>query len=306
LALRQRLYPKEHCYRLIFSEADDLPGLIVDRYGEYLVLQSLTAGMERLLDMVIGVLLEVCRPTGIIARNDVPFRDLEGLPQEKRVLVGDYRGPIEVTRDGIIYKVDLLEDQKTGLYLDQMENYSVLKDLVQGARVLDGFCYTGGWALSAVRWGADTVEGVDSSERAVQRAQRNAALNHLDSQCTFTCGEAFDFLKKQFVEEKRYDCIILDPPAFVKRRNKLKEGLKGYYEINRRAMHLLRPGGFLVTSSCSHHLDVTTFQETLLKAAAEAKRSLRLLQSRGQARDHPILPIAQETNYLKCMVLQVL
>jgi len=303
--LRSKLFPSENCYRLIFSEADGLPGLIVDRYGKFLVMQNLTAGMENLSQVILQILEEIFDPQGIVLRNDSPIRELEGLPLEKKIVFGKVDGPIRVIRNGMTFETDLLEGQKTGLFLDQFENYRVLKGLVSGASVLDGFCYGGGWALWAARYGALSVIGVDGSEVAIQSALRNASINNLESQCRFIRADVFDFLKEKKNQVSHFDCIILDPPAFVKRKNKIMEGLKGYRELNRNAMARLKSGGFLITSSCSHHVSLDLFQETIQKAANQAKKNLRLLETRGQSRDHPSLPAAKETTYLKCMVFQV-
>jgi len=303
--LRSKLFPGENCFRLIFSEADGLPGLIVDRYGEFLLMQSLTAGMENLSDMILLLLKEIFDPKAIVLRNDSPIRDLEGLPLEKKIIFGKIDGPIQVVRDGMTFEVDLLEGQKTGLFLDQFENYRVLKGLVSGATVLDGFCYGGGWALWAARLGALSVIGVDRSEWAIRSALRNASLNGLESQCEFIQADVLGFLKEKKNGMSNFECIILDPPAFVKRKNKIMEGMKGYLDLNRKAMGRLNPGGFLITSSCSHHVSLDLFQEIIQKAANQAKKNLRLLEARGQSRDHPSLPAAKETTYLKCLIFQV-
>lgn len=303
--LRSKLFPSENCFRLIFSDADGLPGLIVDRYGEFLVMQSLTAGMENLSEMILPLLKEIFDPKAIVLRNDSPIRDLEGLPLEKKIVFGKIDGPIQVMRDGMTFEVDLLEGQKTGLFLDQFENYRVLKGLVSGATVLDGFCYGGGWALWAARLGALSVIGVDRSEWAIRSALRNASLNGLESQCEFIQADVLDFLKEKKNGISDFECIILDPPAFVKRKNKIKEGMNGYLDLNRKAMGRLKPGGFLITSSCSHHVSLDLFQEIIQKAANLAKKNLKLLETRGPSRDHPSLPAAKETTYLKCFIFQV-
>lgn len=290
-------------YRAVFSEGDGLPGLIVDKYADALVIQSLTAGIDGLLDDIISVLEEVYAPRIIVLRNDTASRALEGLAQEKRVIRGELSGPISIEESGISYGVDVLEGQKTGFFLDQRENRLALKDYVRGRRTLDCFCYVGAWALSAARFGAADVLGIDSSERAIGLAQDNAARNNLAVQ--FKAADVFDELRALEKNRERFGCIILDPPAFVKSRAKVREALKGYKEINLRAMKLLEHNGVLVTCSCSHHIDEELFREMLIDAAHAAGRRARVFEMRTQARDHPVLLAARETQYLKCAILGI-
>lgn len=303
--LRKRVFQKVRSYRVVFSEADGLPGLIVDRYEDNLVLQVTTAGMERWSSTVCEVLAEMFKPGAIVARNDTAIRELEGMRLEKRVLYGKIESPTVITKNDLEFEIDLLEGQKTGFYLDQSENYARLKDLVTGGMVLDGFCYAGGWALHAARYGAQKVIGLDSSEKAIGWAKANARRNGLEDRCDFRKTDLFDDLRDQASMGMRYDGIILDPPAFIKSKVKLKEGLQGYREINRRAMALIKPGGFLVTCSCSYHLDREDFRTMLTQAAQDAKRTVRLLEFRAQSRDHPILLSIPETDYLKCAILMI-
>jgi 23S rRNA (cytosine1962-C5)-methyltransferase len=300
--LRVRLGFGESC-RVVFSEGDGLPGLIVDKYADTLVVQSLTAGIDRMQDTVIDALREVYSPNTVVLRNDVGSRGLEGLKQEKSVLFGDPSGKVAFEESGIAYRVDVLEGQKTGFFFDQRENRLALQDLVQGRRTLDCFCYVGAWALSAAKYGAAEVIGIDSSEKAVALARENAERNGLTA--TFIEGDAFENLRELERRRERFGCVVLDPPAFVKSRAKVREALKGYKEINLRGMRLLEPGGFLVTCSCSHHIDEELFREMLIDAAWSAGRQARLLEMRTQARDHPMLLAARETQYLKCAVLQI-
>jgi 23S rRNA (cytosine1962-C5)-methyltransferase len=288
-------------FRAVFSEGDDLPGLIVDKYADTLVLQSSTAGMDRLLQEILSALQQEYAPKAIVLRNDIASREIEGLTQETRVIFGEVSGPVLIEESGIRYKVDVLEGQKTGFFFDQRENRLALKDYVQGERTLDCFCYVGAWSLSAARFGASEVIGLDSSERAIALASHNAALNGLTAQ--FRKTDVFDELRALEKQKERFGCIILDPPAFVKSRAKVREALKGYKEINLRAMQLLEPHGILVTCSCSHHIDQDLFREMLLDAAYSARRQVRILEMRSQARDHPILLAARETQYLKCAIL---
>jgi 23S rRNA (cytosine1962-C5)-methyltransferase len=288
-------------YRAVFSESDGLPGLVVDKYADLLVVQSLTAGIDRLLDHVISALRSVYDPRTIVLRNDAPARELEGLAQEKKVILGETDGMVTIEESGIIYRADVLQGQKTGFFFDQRENRSALKGLVAGRRTLDAFCYIGAWALSAARYGASEVIGIDGSEKAITLARENAALNGLTVR--FLTGDVFDELRRFQSERERFGCVILDPPAFVKSRAKVREGLKGYKDINLRAMRLLEHNGMLVTCSCSHHVDENLFREMLIDAAFSAGRQARLLEMRTQARDHPMLLAARETHYLKCAVL---
>jgi 23S rRNA (cytosine1962-C5)-methyltransferase len=287
----------------VFSEGDGLPGLIVDKYGATLVIQSLTAGIDRLLGEVITALTDEYTPEAIVLRNDTGSRVLEGLAQEKRVVLGAIDGPITLEESGISFRADVLEGQKTGFFFDQRENRLALKDYVRGRRTLDCFCYVGAWSLAAARFGASEVIGLDSSEKAIALATENAVLNGLAAQ--FKAADVFDELRALEKQHERFGCIILDPPAFVKSRTKVREGLKGYKEINLRAMKLLEPGGILATCSCSHHIDEALFREMLIDAAYSAGRQARVLEMRSQARDHPVLLAAKETQYLKCAILVV-
>ena len=290
-------------FRAVYSEGDGLPGLIVDKYADTLVVQSLTAGIDGMLEMVLAALREVYAPQTIVLRNDVAVRELEGLTQEKRVAFGGPAGMATIEESGIRYQVDVLEGQKTGFFFDQRENRFALKDLVRGRRTLDCFCYVGAWALSAARYGASEVTGIDASERAVQLARANAELNGLPA--TFETGDVFERLRELERRKERFGCIILDPPAFVKSRAKVREAMKGYKELNLRAMRLLEPSGILVTCSCSHHIDQELFREMLIDAAWSAGRQAQVLEMRSQSRDHPALLAARETQYLKCAILRV-
>ncbi|MBI2372009.1 MAG: class I SAM-dependent rRNA methyltransferase [Deltaproteobacteria bacterium] len=304
-AWRRRLLPPLQAYRVAYSEADYLPGLIVDRYGPVLVVQVLTAGMERLLPALKEALLKVLDPEVIVLRNDSAYRALEGLPLERQVLVGALSGPVVIEEHGLAYEVDVQEGQKTGFYLDQRENRLALRSVVRGGRVLDAFCYTGAWGLNAAAAGATEVVGVDSSGRALELARRNAARNSLEARCRFVEEDVFRFLRAAEAAREQFDCVILDPPSFIRNRAQVREGLRGYKEINLRALHLLRRGGLLVTCSCSHHLDRQALLAVAAAAAHDARVGLRLLEYRSQARDHPVLPQAPETDYLKCAIFML-
>lgn len=287
--------------RLFFSEGDGLPGLIVDKYADTLVVQSSTAGIDRFLDSIIAALRDVYAPAAIIVRNDLAIRDIEGLSRETRVAFGTPPALVTFEESGIKYTVDVLHGQKTGFFFDQRENRLSLKGLVTGKRTLDCFCYVGAWSLTAARFGASSVIGIDSSEQAILLARENAALNSLPAE--FKTADVFEELRIREKQKDPFGCIILDPPAFVKSRSKIREAIKGYKEINLRAMRILEPGGVLVTCSCSHHIDSDLFREMLIDAAHSAGRTARLLEMRSQARDHPVLLSARETHYLKCAIL---
>lgn len=290
-------------FRAVFSEGDGLPGLIVDKYGDVLVVQSSTAGIDGQLDVILAVLETEYSPRAIVLRNDTASREIEGLSQESRVAFGSVEGPVEIEESGIKYRVDLLAGQKTGFFFDQRENRQALQKVAAGRRTLDCFCYVGAWSLNAARSGASEVTGVDSSVRAIELATENAALNGLPVR--FKQADVFEELRSLEKQRERFGCIILDPPAFVKSRAKVREGLKGYKEINLRGMRLLEHGGILVTCSCSHHVDQDLFTEMLIDAAHSAGRQARLLEMRTQARDHPMLLAARETQYLKCAILMI-
>ncbi len=302
LQRRSKLFPDKDVYRLVYGESDFLPGLIVDRYGRFLAVQSLTSGMDRFLDEILDALQTILEPEGIYLRNDSPFRTLEGLPQEKKPAFGSVPETVTINSHGLDLLVDIANGQKTGYYLDQESNRSVMKQYVApGTTVLDLFCYTGAWGLHAVSAGAEEVIAVDSSRAALRLAEANAELNGMQDRFHAAKDNAIDFLKKA---PRSWDVIVLDPPAFIKSRAQIKEGLRGYIDLNRRALGKLRPGGVLVTCSCSHHMDRIGFEDMLLTAARQSGRELRILDSRGQGPDHPVLLSMPETRYLKVVVAQ--
>jgi 23S rRNA (cytosine1962-C5)-methyltransferase len=305
-ARREHLFPGEEAYRLVFGEADGVPGLIVDRYGSVLVTQFLTAGMERLQEMILPLLEKRFQPIAVVGRNDSPSRILEGLPQEKRILIGDLPSEVVIQKNGLTFEVDVWEGQKTGFFLDQAENYPCLKGRVGGGRVLDAFCYTGAWGIHAAKYGAREVQGLDSSKKAILHAKSNANRNRLDSVCTFKEEDVFDGLRRLHAAGERFDTVILDPPSFARSRKEIKDALRGYKEINRMAMLLLSPDGILITCSCSHLITNEMFREMLASAAADAGRAFIIADWRTQSRDHPIALAIPETQYLKCVVLQLI
>jgi 23S rRNA (cytosine1962-C5)-methyltransferase len=291
--------------RLIFSEADFLPGLIVDKFGDCLVAQFLTLGMEGFRDMVLGVLDEILVPSVIVLKNDSSSRTLEGLPLGKEIVKGNSdAAPVVIKEGEVLLEVSLLSGQKTGFFLDQRQNRLALGRLVRGGNGLDLFCYSGAWGLQLARNGAE-VTFVDDSEGALSLADNNARLNNLSDRCSFVREDVFSFLAKQRQMGVLYDFIVLDPPAFVKARGKIKEGLRGYKKANALAMRLLKKGGILATSSCSYHVDRTTFFEMLRSAAKDAAKGPRLIEYRSQGPDHPVLLSVPETEYLKCAFLEM-
>ncbi|MBI3989024.1 MAG: class I SAM-dependent rRNA methyltransferase [candidate division NC10 bacterium] len=306
LEYRKRIVADTDACRLISSEGDFLPGLIVDRYGDLLVLQILTAGMERLKEVVVQLLVQLLSPKGIYERNDSPSRLLEGLEHQKGPLYGDFDRVVQIQEGGVKFWVDVAEGQKTGFFLDQRENRFALRGYAEGKEVLDGFCYSGGFALNALYAGAASAVGIDLSPAALDLAKRSAEANGLADRCTFKEANAFDELRALERTGRHFDLIILDPPAFTRGKEAVAGAIRGYKEINLRAMKLLREGGILLTCSCSYHLDAETFLGVLQSAALDAKKRLRLLELRTQARDHLVLLGVKETYYLKCAILEVM
>jgi 23S rRNA (cytosine1962-C5)-methyltransferase len=303
-ALRESVVPGEEAYRVVFGEADGLPGLIVDRYGSVLVVQILTAGMDRLTDAIVDALVDRFQPAAIVARNDAGSRKLEGLAVEKRMLHGAKPDRVVVIKNGLRFDVDVWEGQKTGLFLDQSANYRAIAPWAKGARVLDTFCYAGAWSLHALHYGALSVLGLDASESALATATANASANGLRERVAYRRVDVFDELRALLAGGERYELIVLDPPSFAKARKDKAGALRGYKEINRLGMSLLAPGGVLVTCSCSHPIDAATFHDVLVEAASDAKRAFRLIERRTQGLDHPIVLGIPETEYLQCVMLQ--
>ena len=289
-------------YRLVHAEGDLLPALIVDRYGDYLVVQTLDQGMDRAKDWIVAGLVKLLAPKGIVLRNDVAVRRKEQLPLETVVAHGEIPSVVPVRFNGLQFHADLLQGQKTGIFLDQRENYLAAAQYARG-RALDCFTCTGGFALHlAAR--CESVEAVDSSADALATAARNGAANGITN-VEFREANVFDLLAGYSSARREFSTVVLDPPAFAKSRGTLEGAARGYKEINLRALRLLGPGGVLVTCSCSHHLSEASFLEIVAAASLDAGRTLRVLERRTQSRDHPILLTVPETHYLKCLVLQV-
>jgi len=300
IEFRRRLPGLSGACRLIHAEADLLPGLIVDRYGSWLSVQFLTQGMDRARSWIVGSLMELLNPAGILGRNDAPARRLESLPAQQEILGGEVPETIEFEMNALHWTVNLRKGQKTGVFLDQRENYMAAAARARG-RALDCFTSTGGFALHLAR-NCESVEAVDSSELAIETARRNLALNGI-SNVMFRQADAFDYLSHN---PRRYDTVVLDPPAFAKTKQQRANALRAYKEINCKAIRLLNPGGLLVTCSCSHHVSEADLLETIASAALDAGRTLRILERRTQASDHPILLTVPETMYLKCLLLEAL
>lgn len=301
LALRKKLFNNAESFRLVHGEGDFLPGLIIDKYNDYFSIQTFSFGMDKHITLIGDVLESIFKPVGIIRRDESSLRLLEGLPEIKEVVRGKVDSTI-ITENGIKYKVDLSEGQKTGFFLDQRENRFALRRYLKGAKVLDCFCNDGGFALNAGFVGATNVLGIDISETATKRAQQNAELNQLTDVCKFREVNAFEFLKNS---NEKYDVVILDPPSFTKTRKNISTAKIGYREINTNALKLINSGGILATASCSHHIDDTLFLEIVSNSAKQASRRIRLLEWRSASPDHPVLPSMPETKYLKFGIFEV-
>ncbi len=302
-AARRRLI-SDDCYRMVFAEADDLPALIIDRYGDVLVLQCLSLGISLKREMIVRVLNDLFRPRGIYERGDVAVRAKEGLPLESGVLSGEVPDKVQIRENGLIMSVDVKNGQKTGYFLDQKENRFAARRYCKDARVLDCFCNSGGFSLNAATV-AKEVTALDISEFALANVRENAALNQFTNIRT-QCADVFEALRTYKVEGKKFDCIVLDPPAFCKSAAEVRDACRGYKDINLLAMKLVERGGYLITCSCSHYMTLPLFENMLADAAAASGRRVKMLEVKIQAPDHPSLLCAEETMYLKYFVLQIL
>ncbi|WP_019119946.1 class I SAM-dependent rRNA methyltransferase [Brevibacillus massiliensis] len=339
---RRRFVDNPQACRLIYGEADFLPGLIVDRYNDILVAQILSLGMECRRDLIKQALIEVFAPKGIYLRNDVPVRELEGLAQTKEVLYGECPEEVTIVENGLTYVVDIVNGQKTGFFYDQRENRAAIAPLMRGwgeahgitlqqvetddgpavkpvdrrgrivknpfwdgAEVLECFTHTGSFTLNACKHGAKKVTALDISEHAIATAKRNITLNGFLHRVEFVVANAFDYLRESAEAGKQWDVVILDPPAFAKSRSAVKGACRGYKDINLHGMKLVREGGFLVTASCSYHMSPELFLETIQSAAFDAKKILRLVEWRGAGNDHPEISGAEEGHYLKFAIFEV-
>jgi 23S rRNA (cytosine1962-C5)-methyltransferase len=304
LSLREKLYDAPY-YRLIFGESDDLPGLVVDRHGDVLVAQIGTVGMERLRDDVIAALDECLRPKALVLRNDAPARATEGLDQYVETAIGETPEAVFIEENATRFEIAPLTGQKSGWFYDQRENRARLGRYVRGARVLDVFSYVGAWGIQAAVAGAARVLCVDSSESACRLASRNAALNNCEDRVEILRGDAFDALKTLRTDGERFGAVVLDPPAFARRRKDLSAAVEAYTRLNRLAMQLLNDGGTLLTASCSSHVDGGRFAGALRAAASAAGRRLQILERGHQSPDHPVHPALAESDYLKLIIASV-
>jgi 23S rRNA (cytosine1962-C5)-methyltransferase len=304
-AYRQKLGYTENC-RLIFGEADDIPQLIVDKFNDYFVIQTLALGIDVWKPAIVKAIETIFNPKGIYERNDVPVRELEGMEQHKGFLSAEFDTNIIITENGVQFHVDIANGQKTGFFLDQQDNRRAIEHIVKDADVLGAFCYTGSFEITAAHYGAKSVLGLDISQNAIDMCNKNAALNGLDNICKFECVNAFDVLKEWSKEGKQWDVVMLDPPSFTKSRATINKAVAGYKEINLRGMKLVKPGGFLVTSSCTNLVQPELFLDIIQMAATDAKRKIRQVVFNSQSADHPIIRGQENTHYLKFLIVQVM
>jgi len=303
---REKVIGKRDAIRIVFGESDYLPGLIVDKYGPYLVMQFLTLGMDRFSEEIRDIFQELFTPEAIILRNDSPFRKLEGLKQEKKILSGNLQSEnlnVFIYEADVKFKIDILNGQKTGFFLDQRDNRDYFCNLNLTGRGLDCFCYSGSWGVRAA--GKSSVTFVDSSESALSIAKFNGELNSKSEFLSFIEEDVFTYLDCCIGKKEKFDWIVLDPPAFVKSKKKVKSAVAGYRNINLKAMRLLEKGGILITSSCSYNLKEDVFVRLLNEAAGEAKRDIRVIAFGSQSKDHPFLLSMPESKYLKCIFLEI-
>jgi 23S rRNA (cytosine1962-C5)-methyltransferase len=301
---RQQLGYTENC-RLIFGEADGLSQLIIDKFNDYFVIQTLALGIDRWKDAIVKCIQEIFHPKGIYERNDVPIRELEGMEQKKGFLSDAFDTNIIINENGLKFYVDIANGQKTGYFLDQQDNRRTIQHIVKDADVLGAFTYTGTFEIHAAHYGARSVHGLDISAGAISMCNKNAELNGVADRCSFECVNAFDVLKNWVKERRQYDVVMLDPPSFTKSRANIQKAIAGYKEINLRGMKLVKPGGFLVTSSCTNLIQPEMFLDTIYMAAKDAKRQLRQVTFQTQSSDHPIIRGWENTHYLKFLIVQV-
>ena len=305
LALRERLWSRPF-YRLLHGEGDAVPGLVVDRFGDVLVAQLNTAGMQAAQEAIVTALDRLLRPKAVLLRNDSPLRALEGLPLSVELVLGELPEQVEIEENGARFQVSSTEGQKTGWYYDHRENRARLQRYVTGARVLDLFSYTGAWGIQAAVAGARAVTLVESSELAQQQARGNAVLNGVGDKVSTLTADVFDVLRQLRAEQQRFDIVVADPPAFIKRKKDLKTGMEAYQRLNRMAMQVLAKDGVLVSASCSFHLATQQLRGILVAGARHLDRSLQILEQGHQAPDHPMNPAIPETDYIKCFFGRVL
>jgi 23S rRNA (cytosine1962-C5)-methyltransferase len=305
LALRESLFA-DGCYRLVFGEADGLPGLVVDRFGEVLVVQTGTVGMEQRLPLLTEALAKVTGCARIVLKNDAGAREQEGLPLYVQAALGELSDQVELKENGLTFKAPLAAGQKTGWFYDHREARARFHALAQGKRVLDVFSYCGAWGVGAAASGATSVTCVDASQTALDQVAENAALNGVADRLTCLRGDAQQVMKQLLAAGEKFDLVVLDPPAFIKRKKDFRQGLAGYHQINELALRLVQPGGFLVSASCSMHLPADELLKLVQSGARHVDRRLQVLGLVGQAADHPVHPAIPETSYLKSWFLRVL
>jgi len=301
---RKKLGYTENC-RLVFGEADLLPQLIIDKFNDHFVIQTLALGIDVWKPAIVKALHSIFHPKGIYERNDVPVRELEGLPQQKGFLSEPFDTQIIIAENGLQFYVDIENGQKTGYFLDQQDNRRAIQHIVKNADILGVFTYTGSFEIHAAKYGARSVLGLDISATAVQQATKNAELNHLDDKCRFETANAFDVLKQWGKEGRQYDVVMLDPPAFTKSRETIQKAVNGYKEINLRGMKLIKPGGFLVTSSCTSLVTPEMFLAIIDMASKDARRKIRQVTFQTQSGDHPVIRGMDNTHYLKFLIVEV-
>jgi len=301
---RKKIGYAENC-RLVFGEADSIPQLIIDKFNDYFVIQTVALGIDLWKPAIVKAINQLFKPKGIFERNDVPVRELEGMQQQKGFLSGEFDTKIIINENGLKFYVDIENGQKTGYFLDQQDNRRAISNIVKDAEVLGAFTYTGTFEIHAAQYGAKSVLGLDISDNAVKQATENAALNNLQDIVQFKTANAFDVLKQWSKEGKKYDVVMLDPPAFTKSRETIQKAITGYKEINLRGMKLVRPGGFLVTSSCTNLVSPEMFLQIIDMAAKDARRKIRQVVFQTQSADHPVVPGIETTQYLKFLVIEV-
>lgn len=303
--LRKTIYPERESFRMVFSESDFLPGLIIDKYNNTFVLQVYSAGMEKSIDLIVKILKEKFNAENIFSKNESYLRKLEGLPEEDAIYLGEMKP--EIMNDGSLnYKINFEKGQKTGFYFDQNDNRFFIEKLCKGKSVADLFCNSGGFGLHAAKAGASSVLFADSSASEIENVKMNIELNKLKFPVDFEVSDIFDFLEKSVSGKRKYDIVFIDPPAFVKNKKNLTKAKKGYEKLNRLAMQIVNDGGFLATSSCSHHLSESEFIQIVNSAATKLDKKIQLVHFNGASLDHPELPSMPETKYLKFAVVKIL
>ncbi len=304
--VRRRKLPDEEDYRLVFGESDYLPGLVIDKYRDHFAVQVYSAGFDSRLDMVVNALRRLLPVRAVFEKDDIKLREPEGLVRRERLLYGEPAPELLISENGVRFYVDIARGQKTGYFFDHRLTRRKVRKLAKNRRMLDVFCYTGSFAINAALGGAKEVIAVDISREACEWAKRNAELNGLEERCRFVCADAFEFLSGLAKKGERFDLINLDPPAFIKSQRQKESGIKGYRRINRLALQLLNRGGILVSSSCSHYLFWQDLLDVVSDAAQELNRQFVILDRSTQGPDHPILPQMPESEYLRCLIVQVI